>query len=391
MSDGNQQLSLASCHYSLKVARIVAISILSLAVCESAACSTVTPIQYLGQTVMPHAARVTDTVIGGFSGISYDPQQRLYYVISDDKSTLSSARFYTVRLPVSDKGIGEIQFVATRTLGDRPGRRFGAATSHPQAAVPPDPEGIAFDARRQRLYWSSEGAFEPARTGEPAIVLDPWVRIASLDGSYLGEFTMPPGFSMSAAGAVGPRPNKSLEGLTLSPDGRFLFAAMEDPWYEDGPDPDRDHAALVRITKFDVESRTPVAQYAYPLDLASPPFETNGLSDLVALTDSSFLVVERSGSDEGVVVRIYHADIGGATDVLQNPSLAVPPVLPMFKSLVTDLTTTPGLTPLGNIEGITLGPRLRDGRYSAVLVSDDNFSPTQVTQFVAFTCDQRRQ
>src|SRR4029077_3553376 len=147
-------------------------------------------------------------------------------------------------------------------------------------------------------------------TGEPAVVLDPWGRIAGLDGSYLGEFTMPPGFDMSAAGDTGPRPNRSLEGLTLLPDGRFLFAAMEDPRYEDGPNPDRDHAALVRITKFDDESRSPVAQYAYPLGLASSPYETNGLSDLVALTDSSFLVVERSGSDKGAVVRIYRADIG---------------------------------------------------------------------------------
>ena len=312
-----------------------------------------------------------------------DPQQRLYYVISDDKSVLSSARFYTVRLSVSDKGVGEIELVGKTSLRDRSRQPLGATTSHSQA-VPPDPEGIAFDARRQRLYWSSEGAFEPDRTGEPAVVLDPWVRIAGLDGSYLGEFTMPPGFDMSAAGDTGPRPNRSLEGLTLLPDGRFLFAAMEDPRYEDGPNPDRDHAALVRITKFDVESRSPVAQYAYPLGLTSSPSETNGLSDLVALTDSFFLVVERSGSDKGAVVRIYRADIGTAADVLQSPSLVAHPVLPMLKSLVTDLTNTPGLKPLDNIEGMTLGPRLRDGRYSVVLVSDDNFSPAQVTEFVPF-------
>ena len=50
------------------------------------------------------------------------------------------------------------------------------------------------------------------------------------------------------------------------------------------------------------------------------------------------------------------------------------------------LTTTPRPSAAGtaNIEGITLGPRLRDGRYSIVLVSDDNFSPAQVTEFVAF-------
>ena len=93
-----------------------------------------------------------------------DPQQRLYYVISDDKSVLSSARFYTVRLSVSDKGVGEIELVAKTSLRDRSRQPLGATTSHSQA-VPPDPEGIAFDARRQRLYWSSEGAFEPDRTG----------------------------------------------------------------------------------------------------------------------------------------------------------------------------------------------------------------------------------
>jgi hypothetical protein len=32
----------------------------------------------------------------------------------------------------------------------------------------------------------------------------------------------------------------------------------------------------------------------------------------------------------------------------------------------------------------SLGPTLPDGRPSVVLVSDDNFSPTQITQFLAF-------
>ena len=39
---------------------------------------------------------------------------------------------------------------------------------------------------------------------------------------------------------------------------------------------------------------------------------------------------------------------------------------------------------LDNVEGITLGPKLSDGRQSVVLVTDDNFSPTQITQFYAF-------
>ncbi len=43
-----------------------------------------------------------------------------------------------------------------------------------------------------------------------------------------------------------------------------------------------------------------------------------------------------------------------------------------------------GLT-LDNLEGLTLGPVLPDGRQTLLIVSDNNFSPTQVTQFLAFT------
>ena len=37
---------------------------------------------------------------------------------------------------------------------------------------------------------------------------------------------------------------------------------------------------------------------------------------------------------------------------------------------------------LDNVEGITLGPKLPDGRQAIVLVSDNNFSRFQVTQFL---------
>ncbi|WP_272897015.1 esterase-like activity of phytase family protein [Mycolicibacterium tusciae] len=39
---------------------------------------------------------------------------------------------------------------------------------------------------------------------------------------------------------------------------------------------------------------------------------------------------------------------------------------------------------LDNVEGITLGPKLSDGRQVVVLVTDDNFSDDQMTQFYAF-------
>lgn len=339
---------------------------------------------YLGQARLRYAAIFDGTVIGGLSAISYDPGRDCYYVISDDRSAKNPARFYTVKLRLSDTGIDGVTVTATHPLRDENGQPFGSRSLDSPPVVPPDPEGIAFDAGRQRLYWSSEGE---RLTDSPAgpVLADPWIRIAGLDGRYLGRFAMPANLAMSAQ-RTGPRRNATLEGLTLTPDGRLLFAGMEGPRYDDGDPPDRDHGALVRVTAFDLDSggETPLpsAQYAYPLEPATAPAQTNGLTDLVALSDTQFLVVERAFSMPSSTVRVFHAEIGNATDILAVPTLIDTPVLPMRKTLLVDLAGEPGISPLDNVEGITLGPTLPDGRQAVLLVSDDNFAPRQVTQFL---------
>jgi hypothetical protein len=60
-----------------------------------------------------------------------------------------------------------------------------------------------------------------------------------------GEFTLLADFVYSQNGGSGPRPNNALEGLSLSPDGRFLFAAMEARLVEDGPAVNADDGALI--------------------------------------------------------------------------------------------------------------------------------------------------
>lgn len=332
-------------------------------------------LHYLGQQRVWQGADFEGTVIGGLSAISYDAARDRYYVLSDDRSAKNPARFYEVRLSLSQNGIDDITFTGTRSLLDEHGQPFAPLSldSSPPV-VPPDPEGLAFDSARQRLYWTSEGE------RRPPVLADPWVRIAGLDGAYLGQFPLPRGLAMSTE-QTGPRRNAALEGLTLTPDARWLFAGMEQPGYNDGEPAGRERGALTRITKFDAETLTPVAQYAYPLEPASRPAKSNGLTDLVALSDTTFLVLERAGAHRPVV-RIFRAETADATDTLGVASLAATPVTPMRKTLALDLTTTPGLAPLDNVEGITLGPRLPDGRQSVVLVSDDNFSPIQVTQFL---------
>lgn len=121
----------------------------------------------------------------------------------------------------------------------------------------------------------------------------------------------------------------------------------------------------------------------FAMEPATPPADFNGVSDLVALSDTTLLVLERSDAVPPAV-RVYRAEIGAATDVLTMPSMEDVTLTPMSKSLAVDLSATPGLSPLDNIEGITLGRKLPDGRQSVLFVSDNNFSSVQVTQFLLF-------
>jgi hypothetical protein len=43
--------------------------------------------------------------------------------------------------------------------------------------------------------------------------------------------------------------------------------------------------------------------------------------------------------------------------------------------------------PIDNIEGMTFGPPLPDGRQTLIIVSDNNFSPGQFTQFIVLAAD----
>ena len=93
--------------------------------------------------------------------------------------------------------------------------------------------------------------------------------------------------------------------------------------------------------------------------------------------------VQNAAGQYSNVVRIYEMDTSSATDISGFPSLVHVDFQAVIKRLVLDLTTL-DLPKLDNIEGMAWGPKLANGHGSLVLVSDDNFNASQVTQLLAF-------
>ena len=175
---------------------------------------------------------------------------------------------------------------------------------------------------------------------------------------------------------------------------------------QDGPTASVGAGSASRILSFDLTTGMSGAEYVYPVSpvaLAPNPaggFATNGLVELLAIGNGEFIAVERSfaagavtpgtgpsGLPTSNTIRLFHVDVRQATDVSGLDSLAGQTYTAATKTLLLDMSdlrnSDGSALALDNIEGITLGPVLADGRQSLVLVSDNNFSAGQFTQFVA--------
>jgi hypothetical protein len=161
--------------------------------------------------------------------------------------------------------------------------------------------------------------------------------------------------------------------------------------YEDGPRAGLDDSsAWIRIVKYDVKTRKPIAQYGYQIDPvaypANPPgaFKINGIPDILVLNDHQLIVIERSFSSgrKPCTIKIYLADLNGAEDVSSISSLKNTSFHPVAKRLLLNMDSLGIYT--DNIEGVTFGPRLSNGHQSLVFVADNNFSPDEITQFLLF-------
>lgn len=346
-------------------------------------------IRFVAEYIIP-ANQFRGTLVGGLSGIDYSPQNKSYYIISDDRADSSHLRFYTAKISLSDKGIEKFEWVDVTRLLKSDGQPFHNRKQNPLAV--PDPEGIRFHRPSKNLVWTSEGE-RHLRSGTQTLT-HPAIFIADEQGNWVDTFSIPENLRMTAE-QKGPRNNGVLEGLAFSPDGSKLYVSVEEPLYEDGPRAGLfDSSAWVRLIKFDVASRLPEAQYAYQIDpvvkepISEGLFVVNGITDILTVNEHQLLVTERSFSTGrlGNNIRVYLADLRGAEDISPNRSLAaVPPLQPVKKTLLLDMDGLGRL--VDNIEGASFGPRLPNGKRSLLFIADNNFSKHQKNQLLLFEVD----
>lgn len=318
-----------------------------------------------------------NVLIGGLSDLvvtTYDASGSTLWTLTDrgpngtvgegdeERRTLFAPNFCPTLIKLRlmpQGGVAVDSLVPLTASGDRVtgrpngiGRDEAILDADGRAPVPADPDGVDTEG----LVVMPDGSFWVSEEYRPSLLrIDPRGRCL--------ERHVPEGVALNGAGmkvvadipaAYGDRrDNRGFEGLALSADGRRLFALLQSPL-----DHPKKGAAKqtgnVRLLVADATSGAPVAEHVYRLgDPADPDWSTRGappgdgkLCCLATLADGTILVLEQA---DGGLVRLYRADLRGATDTLPESrrgkgppletigDLAAAGIEPLRKSLVADL------------------------------------------------------
>ena len=178
--------------------------------------------------------------------------------------------------------------------------------------------------------------------------------------------------------------NKGLEGLTVSADGRTLYAAQQTSL--SNPDSKSTKKSRVqRIFRIDIGHRTPAVTGEFA-NIREADSVTDGgwaTSAITWLGQDRLLVEERDGARPTAFTKLFEVDLRKATDLLggvwdnpaTTPSLEVAPtdtngVVPGTKRLVFDAVAA-GLDN-GKLEGVALRPA-GHGTAELFIVNDNDF------------------
>ena len=340
---------------------------------SSVAISTI--IDFMGQANLPTGLLYNNTEVGGLSGITYNPEQQVYYAISDDSSNKNKARFYTLNIDLSSGSLPEteVSVIGVTQLLTETGETFTKDSL--------DPEGIAFSGNS--VFIASEGNFY-------GNILD-FIKEFSLQGKLLRSLPIPEKFrDKNWSKNQGVRSNLSLESLTITPDKNYLFTASENALIQDGEIANLDRGTPSRILRYNLQTNQPDREFLYFTDpLANSSFiaeqyDRQGLVDLLAIDQEHLISLERSFSlGLGYTIKLFLVNLEQADNIqeLESIKLANSEIVPAEKTLLLNLNRLNIL--IDNIEGLTWGSPLPEGGRSLILISDNNFMSLQTTQIIA--------
>jgi hypothetical protein len=223
-------------------------------------------------------------------------------------------------IAVSDKraALLPVTLRIDRATGAIASGEFGAPIPVPTKRQ--DFEGVAYVAASRRFFIATE---------TPAGVLsfrrgDREVRTLSL----------PPVFA-------GARRGLALESLTWDAKAGRFWTANEEALERDGAVSGPDAGTIVRLQAFDAEFRA-LAQYAWRTEPATMRVGAGcGVADLLVLADGTLLVLERGFAGFGLAVRLYAAELKGATDVTRLAALEGAAFTPAGKKLLSGAEASP--------------------------------------------------
>jgi len=175
--------------------------------------------------------------------------------------------------------------------------------------------------------------------------------------------------------------NKGMEGLAITPDGSTLYGFMQSPLEQDSVG-GAGKGRINRIVTIDIATGA-TKELAYDNQVGSKTYNS---SELLALNDHQFLVLERDGSglgngDAAAFKQIRLVDLKGASDVTalagQANLLSFAKGSSLFLDLFQALTTQGGLAASAvpaKLEGMAFGADIVDGgtTYHTLYVANDN-------------------
>ncbi len=309
--------------------------------------------------------------IGGLSAIVVLPDGS-FITLTDSRSTKKEgpSRFYTGHISFQNGVMKGLDLRRTIAFIKPDGTEFAEKERDPEAFVLSDDGNLLFASERSNTL-----ELASVENGAITKTMDQF-----LPGYYYGE--------------EGLRGNQGIEGMSLSPDGKYLFLASESALVRDGDVASPENPAVSRILKMEKSGNgyKVLAEYPYlvskiPIVSAEFNVQDNGVSDILALDEHRLILIERNGyavkpnyAGFDFNIRLYLVDLSVADNIsgqAQVPSSAKMAGKKLLFNL-SDFVDTPD-----NVEGISFGPDIGKSK-TIVLVSDNNFSNHQATKFYQF-------